>query len=61
MYPSCAVTRAMSKKRIICDIDLSNTFLGNVFESDRFNDTYESNSSKKNLSKESFSNQGQPV
>ena len=66
LYPSCAVTRAMSKKQTIeedvdADVDLSNTFLGKVFESDRFDDTNEYNSSKKNLSKESFLNQGQPV
>ena len=65
-YPSCAVTRAMHKKQTVeedvnADIDLSNTFLGKVFENDQFNDTYESNFSKENLSKERFSNQGQPI
>ena len=50
----------MSKKRTIedinADVDLSNTFLGKVFQNYQFNDTYESN-----FSKESFSNQGQPI
>ena len=38
------------------NVDVSNTFVGKVFENDQFNDIYESN-----YSKESFSNQGQPI
>ena len=60
LYPSCAVTRAMSKKKAIeddinADVDLADTFMSQVCETDLPEVSEEFKSSGKNSPDESFS------
>ena len=60
LYPSCAVTRAMSKKKAIeddinPDVDLANTFMSHVCETNLPEVSEEFESSGKNSPDESFS------
>ena len=60
LYPSCAVTRAMSKKKAIeddinPDVDLADTFMSQVCETDLPQASEEFESSGKNSPDESFS------
>ena len=66
LYPSCAVTRAMSKKMateddINPDVDLTDTFLSQVYETDLPNMTEEFKSSEEISPDVSFSDYGESL
>lgn len=66
LYPSCAVTRAMSKKKTIeddinPDVDLPDTFLSQFCETVLPNVSEEFESSGKNSPDESFSDYGEKI
>ena len=66
LYPSCAVTGAMSKKKALeddirSDVDLSDTFLSQVFQTDSSKSPVEFESSAGRLPNKSSSDQSENI